>query len=341
MLLHGQKIPRVKVYKYLGVPHVANGIDWSLYCDLITSKIAGLINALHFRKKTWNYQTRLIIYKTFIRPAGEYCLPLLTNWIARDKNGRSIHQQKLKTCHLTGLNWIFDSKTPRALLELISGLGSFENRVLQLEGSLSQHLQLLDSENPLKLHYSRNLLSYNTNYILHPCFKNEEFSKWKNQKVRDPLGVTFSTSCRQQDREYLLSSAGILQHYVLPSASSFSIKDSLITRTLAESEKMLAWRSNRSFTRATCPHCLQKFTRAHLVRCNLYDKLGERYMSILISDSFKKDINKVKEALEKYKKGSLSHYSIFDFFLNHKKYSEFNELYSSVWSLLYGDKDSK
>ena len=64
-------------------------------------------------------------------------------------------------------------------------------------------------------------------------------------------------------------------------------------------------------------------------------------MSILISDSFKKDINKVKEALEKYKKGSLSHYSIFDFFLNHKKYSEFNELYSSVWSLLYGDKDSK
>jgi hypothetical protein len=332
--LENQLIPIVKEYKYLGLPHTKNGIDWPGYCKLITDKISNFLKYLHFKKKLWNYQARIIIYKTFIRPLGEYCLPMITNWIKLDIKIRQKYYDLLEKAHNDSLQWIFDTNRPKFVLELISGL-SFERRIAQLEGSLSRHLQALDMSNPLRRHYQTNFLSTGNNYILGRCFNNVKYEKWKKLKRDDSVEMTWETSCKRDWLKKIQQSNGLLQHYILPSAASFSIKDTLTTKKISDSEVMLKWRCNKSFTRSKCPRCLQLFNRAHLKRCSLYSLIDNQYVEMLNNESFLADEEKIKKDLKKNQKTQQINYTLLDYYLNHQEYSQFLSLYNSLWSLIY------
>jgi hypothetical protein len=175
---------------------MANGVNWGAYLEQTTSKVKGFIQSLQFRKKTWNFQARITIYKTFIRPVGKYCLPLVSNWIKLEPKTRSKYSAMLEETHKLALEWIFDLNRPKILLEYISGL-SLERRLTQLEGSLSRHLEGLDKSNPLIKHFQTNFLSTGNNFILGKCFKNAEYRKWKKTRNDDQVEMTWETCCKQ------------------------------------------------------------------------------------------------------------------------------------------------
>jgi hypothetical protein len=338
ILIQGEPIPTVKCYKYLGLPHMLNGINWGLYCSQVSSKVTKFIQSLQYRKKTWNFQSRITIYKTFIRPIGEYCLPIITNWIKSDPKARQKYYDMLEKAHTVSLEWIFDSIRPKKVLEYISGL-SLDRRIIQLEGSLSRHLQALDHSNPLIIHYQSNFLSTSTHFILGRCFKNEKFEKWKKLKRDDSFEMTWETCCKQDWVKNLKQSSGILHHYILPCASKYSIKDYFLTTKLQDAEKMLKWRCNTSFTRSVCPKCLKHFTRAHLNRCSLYSLLPEKdkYEKLENNKEFLEDVKKIEKDLEKYKKKNQFSYTLLDYFLNHGMFDEFISIYSQLWSLFHAE----
>lgn len=337
--LNGVRIPQVVSYKYLGLPHGKNGILWADYCMKITEKISNFLKSLSLRKKTWSFQARLIIYKTFIRSTGEYCLPLLLHWISRDLKPRSHLLRLLEDTHKEGLTWIFDTATPKLLLEFLSGLGSLQKRVTQLQGSLAYHLQSLDPENPLKAHSTRHFLSTNHDSILLPCFSNPDFKKWQLENSTSQEKITWSTWCRRKWLNDVFESPGILQHYILPSASSGSMNDSILRRPLGEAERMLAWRCNSCFSRAKCPVCSKPFNRAHLSRCSLYKLLGNSYEPLLTDKKFRDDLDKISKGIPPKKKFDESNYTLLDYYLNHQLNDDFLSLYTSLRTLLY-DKPS-
>jgi hypothetical protein len=139
-------IPSCQSYIYLGLPHTGYGIDWRAYLDKICLKSESFITALLTRRTGWAYNTRMTIFKVFIRPSYEYCIPLLYTWIQKVDFKL---MKKLDDIHMNGLNFIFNTKKyPRDVLESISGLGSFNHRLKILKASLAKHLRQLDRSNP-------------------------------------------------------------------------------------------------------------------------------------------------------------------------------------------------
>jgi hypothetical protein len=129
LLLGHNVLPVCKSYKYLGLPHDAYGIQWNEYLDKISLKTKRLIDAISPRKINWCYKTRLTIYKVFIRPCWEYCLPMLFKYIT--KTDKKLLKQ-IEELHKHGLEFIFDSRRSQAVLENLSGLGPLSHRLSTL-----------------------------------------------------------------------------------------------------------------------------------------------------------------------------------------------------------------
>ena len=191
-------LPEVDSYKYLGLPHGRKGISWTLYCAQLVAKHDKILKATIVRRKAWSMQTRLTIYKVFIRSTLEYCLAPLWAWLSKQNNALSHESKKaLLSCHDNALEWIFDTAQPRRILENVSGLGDFESRVEMLHGSMALHLRHLDPSNPLSMHISSHPISASQHFILQLCKTSPLLDSWQAQSKDPTVWVGWQTWCRR------------------------------------------------------------------------------------------------------------------------------------------------
>ena len=337
--LDQEPIPEVDEYKYLGVPHRQQGVDWASYCRTLVNKNISLMDALYLQRKNWPYYNRLAIYRTFIRSTMEYCLGPLCTWISRQKeNLKTELTTMLEKCHERALLWIFDIKSPKLLLESISGLGDFQSRVKMLQGSVARHLRTMPESNPLQQHYRRHPISTSSNFILPFCFRSLLLDEWASQPPVRNETLSWVTFCRLSWIKKNQEKPGILQNYVLNRCRRSNKMDSFLLLPLSEASRILQWRCNRSFTRGYCPVCQKQFNRAHLTRCSLISFHSSSIQEISSSEEYTRDIEVINNQLTSktapYSRALV--YTPLDYLLNEKRYEEFLNALDILKEMIFG-----
>ena len=339
VFMEDDSIPEVDEYKYLGLPHRRNGMNWAAYCGKIVDKHNSLLNAFFLKRKPWSYYTRICIYRTFIRSTIEYCLGPLCTWISRQTASfKNELWSLLENCHKRALIWIFDTKSPKLLLENISGLGDFNSRVEMLQGSMANHLRSMSEHNPLRIHHQKNFLSASSDFILPFCLQSPLLDKWISQS-RDPTAsLSWKTFVRNSWIYKNQTDTGVLQNYVLNRCRRSNKMDSFLLLPLPQAARILQWRCNRSFTRGYCPVCQKQFNRAHLTRCSLISFFSSSIQEISSSEEYTRDIEAINNQLT-LKTAPCSQalvYTLLDYLLNEKRYEEFLNALDILKEMIFG-----
>jgi hypothetical protein len=341
VVLDGDVIPVVQHYKYLGLIFDAQGVRWEEYIDKITNKYMGILRGLEGIKRRWTLSTRLAIFRSFVRPVIEYCLPLLTKWISRQDNKDYLFK-KLGKLHKTGIEWIFDKRTPTSVLESMSGVGSFNFRVKQLEFTLANHLRTLNESNPLTVRWRSSFLSANKNFILSTTRSSELLTEWKSYIKNEKRPLKLRTWLKHKKIQSFLEGPGILQHYITNMCRAKSSMDICLTQKLNISRKAVSWRCNRAFSGVLCPVCGLTFNRGHLERCGIYNLIdtNQQILKLRNSNEYKTDLKEILNSITTHRKGNIINYTVFDYYLNRQNYEEFSSCFSRLRVLLYPHQEN-
>lgn len=329
VLLGGDVVPEVSQYKYLGIPFKAQGINWEAYLLTITKKHMNFINGIRIQSQSWTMHNRLIVYKTFVRPILEYCLPLLNKWIFKQQNAKIFSKMLADQFH-EGVKWIMGRDHPLKVLEFIVGMGSFEFRLSQLEASLAIHLDQLQLLNPLKRYMNSHFISCSKDFILSDCKKSKLLHQWKAYLRAERFPVKYKTWIKHRKLEEYKFSPSKLVHYILPRCRIRSGADELLKTTYPLSKKIIQWRCNVSFINKTCPQCSRKFNRSHLSRCFLYSLLKDQFQLDLDSKQYRTDVEKINSTLHQ----DGENYTLLDYYLNNKDYETFEDLFDDLQRIL-------
>ena len=329
VLLGAEVVPVVSQYKYLGLPFTANGVDWKQYLYKIMDKHNKFIQGIQLQSQVWTMNNRLIIYRTFVRPILDYCLPVLTRWISKQQDSKEMFGQ-LEATYGDGIKWIMGRDRPLKILEIITGLGSFKFRISQVEASLANHIHLLQQTNPLISYMKSHFLSLNKNFILMDCKKSRILQEWRVYFKSEKFPLKYRTwLLKQKWLEYKML-PGKLHHYILPRSRTKSGADKLMQQKYPIANKSLQWRCNFSFINKYCPECFNKFNRRHLARCNLYSLLDERTQSMFKTTQYRVDMSKINSIINQ----DAENYTVLDFYLNNGDYDSFLHLYDQISTLL-------
>jgi hypothetical protein len=259
--IHSRPIPKVKTYRYLGVPLTYSGVDW---CELIkssTQKFKDFLNATRHKSYHWTFPIKISIFKTFLRPVIEYALPMATIWMG--KPGKRQSTAALKTllleCHQEALSWIFNRTSKFELLEKLSGIGSLSTRIEILQASLAIHLSLMHIDNPLKVRMESFFLTANCDELLSHVNESIAFKEFKKQLC------SWTVFKSKYLKTSMMHSNSKLASYINGNCSTKSGIDKCLLHRSAKT--FLAWRSNTLFLHRKCPVCTKTFNRAHIQSC--------------------------------------------------------------------------
>ncbi len=325
LLIGNDVLPVCNSYKYLGLPHSGSGILWNKYLESIYARTMAFIAALSPRKINWPLKTRLVLFKVFIRPCYEYCLPLLSLWITKTKNGLL---KKLEELHNAGISFIFDTKRSKSVLESMSGIGPLSHRLTVLSGSLAYHLNSLNTDNPLKVFHNRYFVISHPESILVESFKNNFLIGFLKQKKESKRPLSWRGYTRKALKNAFCLYPGILTKYILVHSRSSNLMDQLLLQPLNISKKGIYWRSNRAFINRICTVCNTPFNRRHINDCQLF-RLADAGPSIMESEDYLSDLTMMLDDF-----GSNFNYCILDHFLNRQQYDLFLELYDHLDHML-------
>jgi len=285
----GDPIPVVLSYPYLGVPFGPDGPDWHAFAVHSGSRAAGVLaHALRVGLLA-SPDTRLIIFKVFIRASLEYAGALF--WLAASAHGPSLARARaiFANIHKLAVSWIFGHNPPASDVlsavglgsvsdadpfpilvadrvgDHLSGLGSMPRRLDELVARLHHHLVRMHPDNPLQDPFLSARL----------CDPVKE-----SPIVRRFLAALRDTPSLQLDAwllddrltAFVTGPATRLAAYVLPAARlrpslrdhTFTIRQPVLRR------QALLWRRNRLFAWHRCP-CGHPFTRRHVHDCGLLD----------------------------------------------------------------------
>ena len=286
LLLGSQTVPLVDSYKYLGVPHSASRVEWDSLLRSNIQKVENWLQALSDTAQAWPPNTRLTIWKTFIRPRLEYCLPLAVLWCKKQRAlkkpvGAAL-MASLDKVYSDGLSFTACFPRKSGLLGRLSGTGTLELRLDILLAGLAWHLRHLSQSNPCST--LSNKLSSSAHHIAPSCFTHQLIGRFSSRAPATP-GSTSRRAFGAYLREYRISSLGEpyfgkLDEYVtlVPGGApdpAYFLKDSSGTR----------WRLGSWGQGFKCPLCNESWNRAHIERCHLLHGCPEAH-AILASDAF-------------------------------------------------------
>lgn len=312
LVLSNQNVPTATTYKYLGMIHTANGVDWLSTLQAALSKQKRLMTALS--DKPWPSRVRLCIYRTFVRPLTDYSASLASIWADRAPSKRALVPQELASHHQTGLQFIFRVRSYSKVLDYLSGLGPVTHHLDNLRCGLARFLKNLDSSNPLLAAFRVYQLSSSSNFLLPFCLKSPYLKSFEVARANAPRQeLRYATWASRKLRELLqnASRTSSLLSYIDPACLLPVNVSGFMDQPPAAFGKALSWRLNRCFLSRTC-RCGRPFHRTHL-SCLLFDDL--EYTALCSSTAF-------LTALE----ASSSRLTPLDFLLNIGDYSLFHSL---------------
>ena len=331
LYLNGEMIPNSTEYKYLGAIHRARGVDWQDTYTQAVAKQSRLLTSLSDRN--WHPKTRLIIFRTFLRPLTEYIVVPAYLWAKKHLDRRSSLLKLMQQSHENAIKWIFNRSRHRRLLDYMSGLGPWDYRIDCLHAGLVFSLKKMHSLNPLKVIRSFYMVSTSRNHILNECFKSNYESMFQaanRKRANDDnrLKLTWRTWKRHKLNQLQSEAArrlnGATLAYYTPIRNPDHSSPIFNLNTLLF-DLILNWRSNNMLLHQTCP-CSSPFNRAHQA-CIL--GTNPIFTATLIDRKFQKSSRTVTAA-------STFNYrlTVMDHLLNQSKHHEFHALFKILQDAL-------
>ena len=307
----------------MGAIHKAKGVDWKETYLRASAKQSRLLTALSDRN--WHPRTRLIIFRTFIRPLNEYTAVLAWIWAKKERKTRSDVLKLMEVSHQAAVKWIFNRRSHKKLLDYISGLGPWNHRLECLHAGLVFSLQKMNSSNPLAAARAFYMVSTSSHYLLPLCFKSEYSSLFLKSRTDCPKLTWHTWKSRQLEvlRQTASRSSATIAYYSPTLNSDRSSPIFLLDwKTF---DIALNWRSNNMFLHRTCS-CNHSFNRAHL-SCFLNE--NDLYAITLASRSFKSSSLMVSNQF----RGSCQ-LTVLDHLLNRSAHADFLTLLQELSSAL-------
>ncbi len=265
--LNDEYLPTITGYKYLGLPLTRNGIDWETHVQKTALKMQSCLSLLYRLGVTLSYRQKILLYRTFIRPVGEYGLGLF----GVDRGSNSPLLKPLEQVQQKALRWIFRAKGATRTMESIAGLESTKCRVKTLTCYLNRHLCSLDKENPVVLLRAERNGSNNNDLIT----KSKSEPKWVSQFRAAQLFLgfkgNFKAFVKQKKIKHVedLNGKRKLLAYVSSAArmKPGGMLKCLGERTSESQRFTVLWRLGSFGIRNRCTTCLKNFTRGHIASC--------------------------------------------------------------------------
>jgi hypothetical protein len=327
-----QQIPVVESYKYLGCPFDKNGANWRELINKQFTEQARLLTSLEDASLAWRPPTRLIIWKTFIKPKTDYLMGCWALWVSQQPlSTRKEFDRQFLQHHRRVLSFLYGTQitSETTLLSSIMDIGLPSiNQNIAVAG-LQRHIHNLACGNPLLDAINRPAFLAGSDYLLINACRSRLFQCFNNQFNIDK--DTKWRSFMQQYRwtEYRKQPSTILEHYITDSARTTSGYDAILNEPDPDRLfSLIRWRRNNHFARANCK-CGFRFDRGHLNRCDLIslsDDEDQEYF-ILEQAAIHDSINRKNHQLH-------GQYTIFDFLLNRGAFDSFFEKMDQLQTLL-------
>lgn len=262
LLLDGEIIPVVQIYKYLGFPVTTKGIDFERHIDIQITSASSFLKFVQIQCAEWSPYTRYIIYSTFLRPKLEYGAPLTFGF-------KQFIQSKTLLDSLQKLQdeivcWIFNAGIKKIkALNGILGILTVDHRFSHLRCRFQLHLHQSAIVNPI-----RSLISLsNSCQYLSSLRTNTLFDEF----MRSPLLPSTHHELKKSLSDFLLSrrsailsqSSSVLVNYIPFTARSLSLIDKVLFSPIQFQRMFLSWRRGSLFLNSICL-CKQRWHRGHI-----------------------------------------------------------------------------
>ena len=320
-----KELSGVVTYKYLGFPHTVKGIDWKEHLEDSSKKSLKFIKSLYYYKNSLPTVSKLIIFKTFIRPIMEYSACLSFYWMDLEqfkKPNSTLNYEEVSGYHKVmteAVEWIVGSSKFNVACSLL-GLPPTMLRLYILALRFKIHLDGMSDNNPLKKTFDlkKNALLSMTSFAGRIISRKDIFNlKYFNlppprPKV-DPITKEIIRPKELDDMDYRINL--MIKNYflnlksdaiILPYARTNKIinpENSIIIspdrcifiRDSTTRYNSINWRLNSFGHKKTCPICGESFNRGHINECKFIEY--EPFKSIITEN----DLLLLKEDKEKFK----------------------------------------
>jgi hypothetical protein len=145
-----------------------------------------------------------------------------------------------------------------------------------------------------------------------------------------PPSLKFPTFMKHFRFKSYLGKTKILNLYIFPECRNRGKEDIAVLQENDVAEKAIKWRTNRAFTRSTCPQCQAPFNRAHIHRCSLLNPMNKE-----LSELYEHDIEYLQDNGVICNEKLYEKYTVLDSALNHQRYHAFLNYFTILWLLLY------
>lgn len=282
LLLDGQPLKRMppgEHYAYLGLPYSRAGIDWRAGALQRQRAAAAMLDALRTPSLAWPPAVRLAVWRTYIRPVGEY--GLAQGWMAAMEAPKEPASLQLlattAATHRAAVTWVLDTESGQHVCEMLTGSGTWERRCRELLASLSRHATQLAGENPARaINQWRNMTGWHVicppvnllpAIIRRPDPLLRRYAALLELPGPHPSWKAYLRAGRAQD--VLRQRSATLAHYILPHHPAPKADRTMRIEDPRLRQAALDWRLNRTCIGRWCPCCDAPLTRRHVGECQI------------------------------------------------------------------------
>jgi hypothetical protein len=350
--LAGQVLPMVtdkEPYKYLGCPHGRRRILWEEHARIATETYTRTLGAVSDRAASYSVFTRLVIWRTFYRPKVEYAMApaVIFGQLSKRHHGFDRVQPLLEGAYKRGIQFVVRSRKYSQVMSNVLGLGSFQNRVDQLQASLARHLRSLDPQNPFRRLLTRprdqpmslTLKSTVSDFLRRfdaYCLSLPPPPPTANPRKTHSQSYAWKSFCKLETLAIGTKSNLRLEKYIATTCRlRMNPMDACVHQPDPIGREAVVWRIGHCFHGKRCPICLGNFNRRHIIDCNLLSEDSQAQITIA-SVAFKDRQAKVATAFTSVTqlRSKRPHYTVLDFHLDVRQYGEFHRIFSLISTIL-------
>lgn len=363
LVLAGQVIPVVSVYKYLGFPHRQKGIDWKQHMHTNVDKATKVLKFMRSKGDHWLEVIRLILYKTYIRPLCEYGAAAMYHCQAADP--QCIDFAALTTLNNDACEWIVGVRQRAAAVRSVCGIPDVRDRLYALAVRFREHVRNANAANPALIMARKFLHNRDTALIRKRSILPRTIADSLLDNLPDPDSQCISSRLKKYHLQCFQKEA--LASYITPDARQKPQKrtrqpqqqqaqdetqrsqnqqqrqqpqERQAATTTVRSDhclrisdpllrrQCLTWRCNMFGQRKTCLRCNTQFNRAHVDRCHLFDEIT---VDNVVSDMHASDLQR-----HPYLAGRT--YTTLDCVLNHPELHHVLPGYFAILSISIGNR---
>jgi hypothetical protein len=296
-------------------------VNWWTFWNELFTKEENVWKAVKPFEQLWSIKTKMAIFKAFIRPSGEYCLPLIQRWI--DKQPQEMRKEyNEKRNHLWDqqCQWLLHTNSLKKINGSILGLASPTLRSKSLMTSFCWHMANLHHDNPVKdlIASSSVITALKRNSIIHLVSNHPWWTEYCKLRAQSPE-ATLKTFCRNKWLQDNQLNQGSLHHYITDCCRLRNLMDPcLLHHSKEQAQTFVKWRLNTlCFNKGRCPFCKERLKRTCFDRCALLDNNSD-ISAIRDSIGFKQQALLLHNKFESI--GKVCNFGVIDYCLNKQLY---------------------